>query len=315
MRSRPILVVATALFASVAVGCSDSAPVASKADPKVSQCAAHQRSHEVYLGVYVNGFPPSTAPIAQFADAVGIQPDMITFYPKFGQKFDASAACAIVKEGALPVLQWDPKNVSLARIAAGKRDRYLRTFATAVKAFGDRVVLSFGHEMNGDWYSWGYRHTPASVFVAAWRHIVNIFRAVGVSNVTWLWTVNVINESRAGRIPSPAQWWPGSAYVNWVGIDGYYYKASWLFVSLFGPTITKVRALTGDPILIAETGASPAAVQPAKIKDIFAGIRSYSLLGFVWFDAKGTTRDWRITSPAAMAAFRRGAESYLAPAP
>jgi len=315
MRSRSILAIATALFAFVAVGCSGSTPVARKADPKVSQCAARQRSHEVYLGVYVKGFPPSTAPIAQFADAVGVQPDMITFYPKFGQKFDASAACAIVKEGALPVLQWDPKNVSLASIAAGKRDRYLRTFASEVELFGDRIVLSFGHEMNGDWYSWGYRHTPASVFVAAWRHIVNVFRAVGVSNVTWLWTVNVINESRAGRIPSPARWWPGRGYVNWVGIDGYYYKPSWLFVSLFGPTITAVSALTKDPILIAETGASPAAVQPAKIADIFAGIRSYSLLGFVWFDAMGATRDWQITTPAAMAAFRKGAESYLAPAP
>jgi mannan endo-1,4-beta-mannosidase len=316
MRSRPILASATALFAFVVVGCAGSTPVAPKADPKVSECAAHQRSHEVYLGVYVDGFPPSTAPIAQFADAVGVQPDMVTFYPKFGQKFDASAAFAIVKEGALPVLQWDPKNVSLASIAEGKRDRYLRTFASEVEIFGDRIVLSFGHEMNGDWYSWGYRHTPASVFVAAWRRIVNVFRAVGVSNVTWLWTVNVINESRAGKIPSPSPWWPGSAYVDWVGIDGYYYKPSWVFVSLFGPTIAAVRQLThDDPILIAETGAAPAAIQPAKIADIFAGIRAYSLLGFVWFDAKGTTRNWRITSPAAIAAYRQGAESYLAPAP
>ncbi len=315
MRSRRILVIATALFAFVAVGCSGSKPAAPKADPKVSLCAARQRSHEVYLGVYVKGFPPSTAPITRFADTVGIQPDMITFYPVFGQKFDASAACAIVKEGALPVLQWDPKKVSLSSIAAGRHDRYLRTFAAAVKKFGDRIVLSFGHEMNGNWYSWGYQHTSSSVFVAAWRHIVDVFRAVGASNVTWLWTVNVINNSRAGKIPSPAPWWPGRSYVNWVGIDGYYYKPSWVFDSLFGPTIAQVRALTGDPILIAETGAFPAAVQPTKIADIFAGIRQYSLLGFVWFDAEGTTRDWEITTPAAIAAFREGAESYLAPAP
>ena len=313
MRSRAILVIATALLAFLVVGCRGATPVSSKATPKVSLCGARERSHKVYLGVYVNGFPPSTAPIKQFAESVGIQPDMITFYPQFGQDFDASAACAIVKEGAVPVLQWDPENVSLASITAGKHDHYLRTFADAVKRFGDRIVLSFGHEMNGNWYSWGYQHTASSVFVAAWRHIVNVFRAVGASNVTWLWTVNVINESRAGRIPSPAPWWPGAAYVNWVGIDGYYYRPSWLFVSLFGPTIAAVRALTGDPILIAETGASPPATQPAKIADIFAGIRSYSLLGFVWFDAKGTTRDWQITSPAAIEAFREGAESYLAP--
>ena len=314
MRSRSILVIATALLSLVVAGCTSPAHIRAKGKPRVSLCAARERSHQVYLGVYVNGFPASTAPIAQFADAVGIQPDMVTFYPVFGQNFDASAACTIVKEGAVPVLQLDPKNVSLASIAAGKHDKYLRTYANAVKAFGDRIVLSFGHEMNGNWYSWGYQHTSPSVFVAAWRRIVTVFRSVGASNVTWLWTVNVINESRAGRIPSPRDWWPGKSYVNWVGIDGYYYKPSWVFASLFGPTIAVVKGLTSDPILIAETGASPAAVQPAKIADIFAGIRTYSLLGFVWFDAVGT-RDWRITSPAAIAAFRDGAKSYLAPLP
>ena len=73
--------------------------------------------------------------------------------------------------------------------------------------------------------------------------------------------------------------------MNWVGIDGYYLKPSWQFAPLFGPTIGAVRALTNDPILVAETGATAAAGQPAKIDDLFAGIRLYGLLGFVWFDA------------------------------
>ena len=46
--------------------------------------------------------------------------------------------------------------------------------------------------MNGTWYSWGYRHTSPAVFVAAWRHIVTVFRAAGARNVTWLWTINII---------------------------------------------------------------------------------------------------------------------------
>ena len=113
--------------------------------------------------------------------------------------------------------------------------------------------------------------------------------------------------------PSPARWWPGSAYVNWVGIDGYYYRPAWTFASLFGPTIKAIRALTLDPILISETGATPAAGKPAKIADLFAGIRAYGLLGFVWFDAN-RHRDWRISGPAAFAAFRRGAQAYQRPA-
>jgi hypothetical protein len=100
--------------------------------------------------------------------------------------------------------------------------------------------------------------------------------------------------------------------VNWVGIDGYYFKSSYAFAPLFGPTIAKVRALTHDPILIAETGVPPSAGQPAKINDLFAGIRAYGLLGFVWF-ISGNAADFRIKSPAAAAAFLRGARKYKWP--
>jgi len=151
--------------------------------------------------------------------------------------------------------------------------------------------------------------------VAAWQHVVKLFRVLGVRNVTWMWTVNIINDTQVGRIPSPDAWWPGSAYVNWVGIDGYYLKPSWEFAPLFGPTITDVLRLTGgDPIMIAETGAVSAAGQARKIADLFAGVRKYSLLGFVWFDeANSQNQDFALTGPAAIAAFRRGAKSYVRP--
>jgi hypothetical protein len=125
--------------------------------------------------------------------------------------------------------------------------------------------------------------------------------------VTWLWTVNIIHASR--NIPNPAPWWPGKSYVTWVGIDGYYYSSAWKFAPLFGPTIFAVRRLTDEPIFIAETGAAPATGQSAKIADLFAGVRLYGLLGFVWFDASHTL-DWRLSTPAAIAAFRRGARAY-----
>ncbi len=171
------------------------------------------------------------------------------------------------------------------------------------------MVLSFGHEMNGDWYSWGNRHTPPAVFVAAWRHIVTVFRAVGSKNVTWLWTVNVIDQNN--NIPSPNSWWPGSSYVNWVGIDGYYYLPSQNFAQVFGPTIVDVLSLTHRPVFIAETGAAPTANQPDKINDLFAGVRSYGLSGFLWFDENTQGRAWRINSAQAFAAFRHDTKAYM----
>jgi hypothetical protein len=102
--------------------------------------------------------------------------------------------------------------------------------------------------------------------------------------------------------------------VTWVGIDGYYLKSSWKFAPLFGPTIGAVRELTSDPILIAETGAVPASGQPAKIADLFAGIHAYGLLGFVWYDSTNSiNQDFGLSSPAAVAAFHRGASTFGRP--
>jgi hypothetical protein len=131
-----------------------------------------------------------------------------------------------------------------------------------------------------------------------------------------MWTVNIVNNTQKGKIPPPAPWWPGSSYVNWVGIDGYYLKPNWQFAPLFGPTITEVHELTTDPILIAETGATPDSGQPAKIADAFAGMKAYGLLGFVWFDTTNSEgQGFGISTPAAFAAFRKGASStYTRPA-
>jgi hypothetical protein len=98
------------------------------------------------------------------------------------------------------------RETSLADIAAGKYDSYLSKYAATVHAYQHPVILSFGHEMNGPWYSWGHTHASPAAFVAAWRHIVTLFRAQGAQNVTWLWTVNVINRRHHSIPPVLVAW-------------------------------------------------------------------------------------------------------------
>ncbi len=281
--------------------------------------AGRSPAPQSYLGVYVNGLPESYAGVTTFTATTGVRPGLVMYYSGWMERFQAGFARDAARHQAVPLVQIEPTGVSLAAIAAGHYDTYLRSYAAAVKAFGGRVILSFGHEMNGYWYTWGNRHTSPATFVAAWRHVVTVFRQQGAGNVAWLWTVNVI-DARA-RIPSPARWWPGGSYVDMVGIDGYYRLPAFTFASLFGPTIKAVRALTLDPILIAETGAPNAGGQSAKVANLFAGVRAYGLLGFVWFDAiahhqvaLNGNRDWRLSAAAARAAYRRGAQAYRRPA-
>ena len=260
-----------------------------------------------YLGVYERANPSSYAGVNAFAANTGVQPDVVMYYSSWLEPFQTTFAATAAAHGAVTLVQINPYDVSIAAIASGRYDGYLNNYAEAVHAYGRPVILSFGHEMNGSWYPWGYRHVSPQTFVAAWRHIVTLFRGLGVRNVTWLWTVNIINT--LGGIPSPGSWWPGSSYVNWVGLDGYYYQPSWTFTSLFGPTIAAVRELTSDPMLIAETGASAGTDQSVKISDLFAGIHLYGLLGFVWFDANAD-QDWRLSNSAAIAAYQEGAKTY-----
>jgi mannan endo-1,4-beta-mannosidase len=314
-RERPRRIVRTALGIIAVAAIASGVIIYNKStDPTGPLPVDLPPSTASYLGVYAHGAPDTYAGVTAFGSAIRAKPDIAMYYSGWYVPFKIKFAVTAANNGAVPLVQMDPDTASIAGIASGRYDGYLSAYAEAVRAYRDPVILSFGHEMNGDWETWGYRHTAPAVFVAAWRHIVRLFRTLGARNVTWLWTVNIINDTQRGTIPRPNPWWPGNSYVNWVGIDGYYLKPSWKFAPLFGPTIADVQGLTSDPILIAETGAVPAAGQPAKISDLFTGIRQYGLLGFVWFDSTNSHgQQFGITGSAAITAFREGASSYHRP--
>ena len=147
--------------------------------------------------------------------------------------------------------------------------------------------------------------------MAAWRHVVRLFRA-GAANVTWLWTVNSVK----GASSALSQWWPGEAWVNWTGIDGYYFRAADTFGSLFGSTITDIRAFSSAPLLIAETAVGTTTDRESQIDALFSGVRAERLSGVVWFDAAQHAdlyhQDWRLENdPSALAAFTTAVATYL----
>jgi Glycosyl hydrolase family 26 len=267
-----------------------------------------------YLGVYEPGAPASFGQVTEFARSIGREPNLAGYFSGWAEPFKTAFASTARRDGAVTLVQIDPTDATVGAIAAGDYDGYLRSYADEVRDFGHPVVLGFGHEMNASWYPWGYGHIPPRVFVAAWRHIVDLFRAQGAGNVTWLWTIQA-DSPGTGPVRS---WWPGSRYVSWIGIDGYYYRPSDTFAGVFGATIRQVRTFTGKPVLLSETGAGPAAGQAAKIGDLFRGMSAYQTLGLVWFDIAQHDgiyhQDWRIEhSAAAVRAFRQGIRAYFPP--
>jgi hypothetical protein len=261
-----------------------------------------------YLGVYAPGVPGSVAGLNQFAVTAGRQPNVALYYSSWNERFQAGFARQAYSDGATPAVQIEPFGVSLAAIAAGRYDRYLRGYARQVASYGHPVIIGFAHEPDGDWYPWGAKYFPPATWIAAWRRVVTVFRAAGAGNVIWLWTMNAQGTDAAAM----AQWWPGAAYVTWIGIDGYFVHPADTFRSVFGVALAMTGGL-GRPVLIAETAAGrrDTGDQPGAIASLFAGLRARRLLGLIWFDQDqhGSLyrQDWQLEGDApATRAFRRG---------
>jgi len=315
MTSRLVTILAVALAIAALAGASFRLTGSSPAAPRPAH-ASLPPSPASYLGVFEPGAPPSYAPVANFAAAAGREPTLVGYYGGWTQPFDTSFAEILHQHGVIPFVQIDPTDASIAAIADGTYDDYLRSYADSVRGFDHAVVIGFGHEMNAPWYSWGYGHVAPSTFVAAWRHIWTLFHGQGADNVTWVWTLQA-DERGTGPI---ASWWPGAQYVNWVGVDGYYYHPSDTFASVFGRTINQVRTFASKPVLLSETSVGPEAGQAVKIQNLFRGMAAYKTLGLVWFDKAQHGdiyhQDWRLEdSPAAAISFSLGVAKELASSP
>jgi beta-mannanase len=216
--------------------------------------------------------------------ATGVHPRLTVYYSGWSEPFWTSFANASRASGAVPLVQIQPDDISLATITAGHWDKYLRTYAAAVKACNHPVILSFAHEMNGTWYSWGSGHATPAMFVAAWRHVVTVFRQAVAANATWLWSVTAVGGGPGLKGPWLGAWWPGAQWVGLVGIDGYYYTASETFSSVFGPTLTQLRTFTNAPVLISEVGIGPNPARKGQISGLFVGALANHIGAVVWFD-------------------------------
>lgn len=271
---------------------------------------------------------PDLASLTTFDRDAGKRASLYLYYDSFvdSPNFDASQATSIRNLGATPLLTWEPWDpstgstdqpaFSLASIAGGAHDSYLSTWAAGIKAWGQPLWLRFAHEMNGNWYPWGdgvNGNTPAQ-YVAAYRHVHDLFARAGVTNVTWVWTPNV---TAPGWTPI-SQFYPGDAYVNWVGVDGYNWGttqtwgSTWQTPSeVLGETLANLRQLTSRPIVIGETASAEQGGNKAQWINQFFSLMAATpaIKAFVWFNYNKET-DWRIeSSSAARAAFAAGVAS------
>ncbi len=249
--------------------------------------------------------------IARFASP----PDYVMFYRDLGRPYPRTAIDAIRRIGATPIVslelwQWHaPRGDYLKRINAGAFDAYFRGWARDARRDGRRVLLRFGFEFNGDWFTWG---GDPQGFIRAWRRARRIFREVGADNVEWVWSPNVVSVPDT---PANAmhRYWPGAEWVDWIGLDGYNFGPNhdrwhrWeSFEEVFGKPLRELIARHPDkPIMIAEFGCAPGEPQRRArwIRQAYAALRRFpQVRAAVWYNydkRREGEPNWRIDADAA----------------
>jgi hypothetical protein len=268
--------------------------------------------------------PSSGALLGQFygADSIeqtrrklGHAPVIHLAYYGWDGDWTGSVTQADLAAGRIPLISWEPHNIDFARIVNGSLDPMIIERAKASKALGKKLFLDFAAEMNGD-EAWNGNNAPQ--YVAAYRHIHDLFVAAGVNNVVWAWCPNVTDNHGGNR--TTMDYYPGDAYVDWTGVDGYNWgttNGGWQTFQQVFQNIYPLLAAKKKPILIGETASSEVGGDKAKwIDDIIPTLRTrFPLIkGIVWFDIN-KEEDWRVSSsPASEAAFIRMAnDPYFNP--
>jgi glycosyl hydrolase family 26 len=256
--------------------------------------------------------------IAQTDKRIGRKPAVhLTYYDfKDDDWVKSSVNTSDFAGGRIPLVNVEPNDINFNDIINGRYDTLLKRRADDAKALGKQFFLDFAAEMNGD-EGWG-GHDPAK-YVAAWRHMHDIFVARGATNVVWAWCPN--NEDDPSSPPA-MNYYPGDQYVDWTGIDGYNWGTSdpdfsWQsFRDVFADMYPQLAA-KGKPVIIAEMASDEAGGSKATwINNIIPTLKNnYPLIkAIVWFDVD-KERHWQInSSSSALTAYQKMAKDpYMNP--
>jgi hypothetical protein len=253
--------------------------------------------------------------VAQAAAKLGRTPPIHLAYYGWADDFTGSVTKADLAAGRIPLICWEPAKIDFRKIIDGSLDQTIKARASGSKALVKKFFLDFAAEMNGD-EAWSGNNAP--LYVSAYRHIHDLFTAAGANNVVWAWCPNVTDTAGGNR--TTMDYYPGDAYVDWTGVDGYNWgtkNGGWQSFQQVFQNIYPLLAAKKKPILIGEMASAEAGGDKSKwIDGIIPTLRANfpRIKGLVWFDVNKEA-DWRISSsPASEASYIRMAnDPYFNP--
>jgi endoglucanase len=247
---------------------------------------------------------------------VGARLPIVSLYADWHTPWPAAVSRGLAGHDLL--ISWEPVGVDFAELLDGAWDASLTAFLEAAAGHAGQVILRPFAEMNGPWQTWSVDHEGGAVrdveqWQAAWRHVVGLARSVGSgSRCSMLFCANTTDEG-----PTPVeQYWPGTEWVDAVGIDGF----NWGWSAdgrplagaeqVIGPMYDRLGRLhpTAE-FVVAELGCAPAPPQaPSAQANWFAELyasRAFPRVRRVVFFHEDKECDWRLDSdPVTLAVHR-----------
>ncbi len=245
--------------------------------------------------------------IAGFESLVGKKINISAIFLGWTDTFPTEYNSTVRDQGKTLAIFWEQYGTTLDDINAGKSDAYIKQFAAGAKAYGGPVILMPFHEMNGNWDPWDGtvgNNTPAKE-IAAWRHVHDLF--AGVTNVKFGWAVNndSVPDTAANSIGS---YYPGDAYVDYVGVDGFNFGSPWqTFSEVFDSALSQLKQYN-KPIYLFSMASAQGSQKATWITDFLTVQlpKHPEISGWIWFN-ENKEQNWLVNSDAAsLAAFKAG---------
>lgn len=227
-----------------------------------------------------------------------------------GPAFPVTVATAIKNRGATPFIFLNLRSTdvaeepdpiyNLAAIISGEFDTDFAAWADAAKNFGSEIIVSWGWEMNGAWSAWSGTYNGGPVegpkrFREAYRHIVELMRNRGASNIRWAFHIN-FPEYPDEPWNAFENYYPGNDVIDIVGASIYSAQSPAdvffpSFESLFDPAYSRLVKMTPQkPVFVFEFGAAanhPLGSSATWADDALSGILSGrwpTVRGFAWWN-------------------------------
>jgi Glycosyl hydrolase family 26 len=308
--------------------------------PAVAAAKKKHPSRPLYWGAQIGTQYTGTQPpwdmnaVSDFERTAGKKVSLVAFYSPFADctvspcefyGFPGVPMENIRRHGSIPFFSWSSSSTDkeevrqpgfrLARIADGTYDAFIESFAENAREWGHPFFLRFNWEMNGFWFPWGedVNGNRPGQFVAAWRHVHDIFARMGATNATWVWCPNI---GLARRLQHLGPLYPGDAYVDWTCLDGFNWgptsnSPGWMsFNKIFRSSYERVLKLAPHkPMVIGETASEEiGGSKAAWIRNALGIIPTQypKVRALVWFDEKTQGRNWPVnSSKSSRASFRK----------